>query len=147
MDFGLSNDLFVAEWGLDAAMRKAGTNQWEYIVGKGQLNNPEGVAWEDRGYLYISDTDNQRIIRVLVTDLSTNIPPAFSGMALGPSGMVISWPGALGWFYTLQYTDTGFAPWFDVSGCVMIRGTNGVISCTDTNNFGIPTRIYRVLYY
>lgn len=147
MDFGLSNDLFVAEWGLDAAMRRVGSNAWEFIVGAGRLNNPEGVAWEDRGYLYIADTDNQRIIRVLVTDLSTNIPPAFSGMALGPNGMEISWPGALGWFYTLQYTDTGFPPWFDVPGCAVIRGTNGVISCTDTNNFGIPTRIYRVLYY
>jgi Mg-chelatase subunit ChlD/sugar lactone lactonase YvrE len=147
MDFGLSNDLFVAEWGLDAAMRRVGTNAWEFIAGSGRLNNPEGVAWEDRGYLYIADTDNQRIIRVLVNDLSTNIPPVFSGMALGPSGMVISWPGALGWFYTLQYTDTGFDPWYNVPGCVMMPGTNGVISCTDTNNFGIPTRIYRVLYY
>ena len=61
--------------------------------------------------------------------------------------MTISWLGALGWFYTLQYTDTGMPPWLDVSGCILIPGIDGMVSCTDTNNMGIPTRIYRIVYY
>lgn len=147
MDFGYTNYLFVADWGNSSAVRWTGSNAWDVIMWSSILSQPEGVAWDDRGYLYIADTGHNRILRVLVDPLSTNVPPAVAGMLPGPGGMTISWLGALGWFYTLQYTDTGMPPWLDVSGCILIPGIDGMVSCTDTNNMGIPTRIYRIVYY
>lgn len=147
MSVGLTNELYVVDRERDSVLRFNGSNAWDVIVGPGLLKRPEGVAWEDRGYLYIADTENNRIIRVLLQPLSTEVPPTMGGMVPGPGGMTISWLGALGWFYTLEYTDTGFDPWFAVSGCALIPGIDAIMSCTDTNNMGIPSRIYRIVYY
>ena len=60
--------------------------------------------------------------------------------------MAMTWWGAVGWHYTLQYTDNLLNPWTNVAGNVEMSGVYRVMNCIDTNNLGIPSRIYRMLY-
>jgi len=145
MTFGLTNDLFVADMNNNRIVRRSGTGVWDVIVG--ELSHPEGVAWDPRGYLYVADTGSNRVIRVEMFR-STNVPPEIASTTGMPGNVTFSWTGAVGWYYTLQYSDSLLPPlWLDVPGCVQLKGLDGVMSCSDTNSAVFPLRIYRMIYY
>ena len=147
MAFGMTNDLYVADMNNNRIVRRSEPGNWQTLLGENVLNHPEGVAWDPRGYLYIADTMNHRVLRLRIFEWP-QIPPSFSTTLPGPGGVTISWLGAPGWFYTVQYTDSLIpANWLNVSGGAGLPGLEGPMSCTDTNNTGIPGRIYRVLAY
>ncbi|MBP7828877.1 MAG: hypothetical protein KA248_03050 [Kiritimatiellae bacterium] len=145
MAFGRTNDLFVADMNNNRIVRRIDPGAWSTVLAGNIVDHPEGVAWDDRGYLYIADTGHDRILRVEI-GLSTNIPPVFMQTLPGPGGVTISWMGAMGWFYTAQYTDD-LMNWTNVNTGIGLPGVDSMMSCTDTNNTGLPLRIYRVVAY
>jgi hypothetical protein len=66
--------------------------------------------------------------------------PSFSG------GVNIEWMGEDRVFYDVQYSEALINPsvWYDL--CTQIKGTNGTMSCIDTN-MGSGIRFYRIIGY
>ncbi|MGD9873205.1 MAG: LamG-like jellyroll fold domain-containing protein [Kiritimatiellia bacterium] len=145
MTFGRSNNLYAVD--MSSGEVSAGTDigQWMTLVSSGLLSGPEDVEWDPRGYLYICDTLNNRILRVEI-GLSGNIPPAVLSTTVDASGITINWLGAEGWFYTIQYSDDSPAgPYTDLPGAIGIPGVDGPMSFVDTSADGM--RFYRILLY
>jgi len=64
----------------------------------------------------------------------------------GPGGVALSWMGAAGWFYNVQYSDN-LTDWHALANGSGLPGVDAVMSCTDTSNTGLPFRIYRIVAY
>jgi len=116
-------------------MLRTMTNQWNTILSSNILNTPEDVLWDPRGYLYIADTGNKRVIRIEVDPISSNLPPMFTGVGLG--SMSMSWQGSLGWLYTIQYSTTSpEGPYTPMPDYTDEWGVEGIMNYTDTNMTG-----------
>ncbi len=148
MTFGPSNMLYVADWYGNSILSRSTNGDWAVLIGSNVLARPEGVLWDNRGFLWIADTDNNRVIRLQVGAVSTNIPV---NSWIGPGGggsIVVYWMGAQYWFYTVQYNDSLMTPfWTNFPNAVNIPGTNGIMSYADTNAVSFPGRSYRVQGY
>lgn len=141
--------LFVADMTNNRVAWRTGTNVLQTLLGSGLLTLPEGVAWDERGYLYIADTGSNRIVRVQLT-ASENIPPTPSGFSFSDTGgKVLSWRGVAGWFYCVQYNDHfPSAGWLTLPGGDQLRGSNVTLQCEDTNGgLAATSRVYRILAF
>ena len=143
---GSSGALFVSDVGSNSVLRRNGDATWQTVIGAGVVPGAGGLAWDAQGYLYVSDTASNRVLKISVLDLA-DIPPSLSNFTRGTNGMAMTWWGAVGWLYTLQYTDSLLIPWTNVAGSVEMKGVYRVMNCIDTNNFGIPSRLYRMRYH
>ena len=143
---GSSGTLFVSDLGSNSVLRRNGDATWQTVIGTGVVAGARGLAWDAQGYLYVSDMASNRVLRISVPDLA-DIPPLLSSFARGTNGTAMTWWGAVGWHYTLQYTDSLLTPWTNVTGHVDMKGVYRVMNCIDTNNLGIPSRLYRMRYY
>jgi sugar lactone lactonase YvrE len=124
-----------------------GTGEWSTLVDAGILDGPEGLAWDGLGNLYIADTGNHRVLKLLVAAGYVAQPaPLLAPLAGG--GVSLGWPSQENVYYDIEYTEdlmnaTGWQP---LPGCQSLQATNGWIQCIDTNaNFG--QRFYRIQAY
>jgi hypothetical protein len=143
---GSSGALFVADVGTNSAgslRRRNGDATWQTVIGRGVIPTAGGLAWDPQGYLYISDTVSNRVLRISVPELA-DIPPSINVvLPPSPSGTAVTWWGGVGWYYTLQGTTNLLNPWTNVNGAVEMRGVYRFMNCLDTNNYGN----YRMLYH
>jgi hypothetical protein len=122
-------------------MRVGASVNWIQVAGADILSAPTDVAYDDRGYLYISDTGNNRIVR-----LRHFAPPRVGVVRTGDqTGPTMTWSADAGWRYTVRYTDDLLdAVWHDLPGCVDLPGIDGPMSVTDPESTR-SSRFYRVL--
>jgi hypothetical protein len=123
---------------------------WTTLVGGAALNGPEDVAWDPRGFLYIVDSQNSRILRIpIIPGAVTNgIAQLTAMMSSGTNTtFTISWFGRLNWNYAVQYADTLMTPWYTLPGGSNIVGLDVMTNYTDTTILGISNRFYRVIGY
>lgn len=147
MALGRNGDLYVVDRDRRRVALRTSAGAWSEMLGSNVLSNVEGIAWDPRGYLYVADTGNNRILRVEV-DLSANIPPSFTSTVPGPGGVTLAWVGAEGWYYRVEYTDSLAAPvvWTTLPGCGALPGVEGPMQCVDGGPVA-PVRTYRITAY
>ena len=144
---GSSSALFVADVESNCLVRRNADATWQTVISRGVVSEIGGIAWDAQGYLYVSDTGSNRILRISVPDLA-DIPPSIMSQTLGTNGMDITWWGGVGWYYTLQHSDVSpSGPWTDTPGCVDMRGVYRVMICRDTNSLVAPIRYYQLGYH
>lgn len=132
-----------------AALSTNGSS-WATLVGGTSLSGPEDVAWDPRGYLYIADSLNNRILMIpILPGVETNgVTPVTTLMSIGTNtSFTISWYGRLNWNYAVQYADTLMTPWYTLAGGSNIVGLDVMTNYTDTTIVGISNRFYRVIGY
>lgn len=107
---------------------------------------PEDTAVDAKQNVIIADTGNHRIVTIWIDPLA---PYTASGPVRTAEGHVtISWYGAVGWVYVLEYTDDLRNPdWQPVPGCPRQPGNNAVLGATDLTAAGVSVRFYRVAAY
>ena len=143
---GSSGALLVSDLGSNSVLRRNGDATWQTLISAGAVSSAGGLAWDAQGYLYVSDTASNRVLRISLPDLA-DIPPSLSSFTRGTNGTAMTWWGAVGWHYTPQYTEKLLDSWTNVIGGVEMRGVYRVMNCIDTNNRGIPSRFYRLQYH
>ncbi len=149
---GFETNLFIADMDNHRiVVGPLGTGQWTTVIGGDALRFPEGIAVSPRGYLYIADTGNDRVLKLAYSPTALSAPLVLSGVGSlpGTNGLVITWTGEENWLYAVQYTEDLLTTngWTDLSGCVNLPGVAGPMSCTDTSYTGAVWRAYRVLAY
>ncbi len=137
----------------------AANSAWNAIIGSNIVKGPEGLALDDKGNLYISDTGNHRVLRVAVSDITNPSasapPPAIKNdvqflnpitSTLAPNLIQINWIGETGKRYSVEYRDSLDKPtaWIQLAGAVDLVGVDGSMSCVDDTLYS-PARFYRVL--
>lgn len=148
-----SATLYLAEpLGNRIACMSLADSSWTTLVGGTALNGPSDVAWDPRGYLYVADTLNNRVLVLAVTPgVVTNGMAQLSAAVFSGTNtaFTISWFGRLNWNYAVQYADTLVAPvtWSTLAGGTNIMGLDRMTNCTDTTVLGITNRFYRVIGY
>ncbi|MBN1671716.1 MAG: VCBS repeat-containing protein [Kiritimatiellae bacterium] len=63
LHMGSGTNLYVADTGANRVMQMSRTESWSEFLGTGTLVGPAGVTEDPFGNLYVSDTENHRIIR------------------------------------------------------------------------------------
>jgi DNA-binding beta-propeller fold protein YncE len=148
---GCKGVLFVSDVGTNTSntlLQRNNDSTWQTIISSGVVQSVGGLAWDPSvGYLYVSDMESNRVLRISLSQFA-DIPPS-TALTPATNGMVIAWGGVANWFYTVQYTDSLIDPWTNLTGCVDIKAAYSFrfMSCIDTNNLGIPSRNYRMLYH
>ena len=130
-----SRILFGSDEGMD----------WHTLIGSNVLTEAEGVSIEERGYIYITDTGNDRIIKMIPPNIHEAAETVMDGVSVEAGGELdMSWYGESGWYYSVQYCECLLSgAWLDVPGAGQF-GTNGQTSVSVTNN--LATNIfYRVI--
>lgn len=125
---------------------------WITLLGSNTVNSPHDVEWEPRGYLYVADTDNHRIIMVLIDPAATTngITQLTAMSSSGTnSSFTLSWFARTNWIYGVQYANalTPSMVWSNLPGCTAIMGYNMLTNCTDSTVLGITNRFYRIIAY
>jgi hypothetical protein len=125
---------------------------WTTLVSSNVLNGPEDVEFDARGFLYIADTQNNRILRVMIDPgAATNGVASITSMVSSGTNtsFTLSWFGRLNWNYAVQYADGLMAPvsWQTLAGCTNIAGMDMITNCTDRTVLGVTNRFYRILGY
>lgn len=125
---------------------------WTTLVSSNVLSGPEDVEFDARGFLYIADTKNNRILRVMIDPAAaTNGVASFVSMTSAGTNtsFTLSWFGRLNWNYAVQYSDGLMAPvtWQTLPGCTNIAGMDMITNCTDRTVLGVTNRFYRILGY
>ncbi len=147
-----NTNLYVADIDNSRVAASSTNTVWTTILGSNILDHAEDVAWDKRGFLYVADTGNDRILRLpVMPGAETNFIVPFTGaMTPGPgtnASFTITWFGILNWYYALQYANTLADPWQVLPGCTNIVGLNMLTNCTDYTVGGVTSRFYRVLAY
>lgn len=145
-------NLYVADIDNSRVAASSTTGSWTTILGSNILDHAEDVTWDARGFLYVADTGNDRILRLpVIPGAETNFIVPFSGvMSPGPgtnSAFTVTWYGILNWYYAVQYANTLGDPWQALPGCINIAGQNMVTNCSDYTAGGVTSRFYRVIAY
>ncbi|MFH0880884.1 MAG: LamG-like jellyroll fold domain-containing protein, partial [Lentisphaerota bacterium] len=150
----MHNRLLVADRENNRIMaRSLLANYWTELVGpECVLNWPEGLVMDQIGNLYISDTYNDRVIRLRI-DWSYISTPSVAAMSAGGSGggssyssFTLQWTGQDDVFYDIQWATNllPFPVWYSLSR--QMYGSNGPMSCIDTNT-RTPVKFYRIDAY
>ena len=139
-----AGQMFVADTGADRIRWKSLTT-WYTLLGSPPLSGPEGVTVDLTGdRLYVADTGNDRVLMVFLSTVAD-----FSATyAIEPDGFRLSWPGEYQRLYRVQYKSNlqDRSAWLPLPGAASpIAGSDGVMSCIDTNAGGVPHRFYRIL--
>ena len=134
------------------AVAPTSTVTWSTLVGGTALSGPEDTVWDPRGYLYIADTLNSRILRIpVVPGAATNgVSEIAAFVSAGTNtAFTLTWYGVSGWLYAVQYTPSLAAPvvWQNVPGCTNIAGMNMITNCIDNTVGGVTNRFYRIVGY
>jgi len=122
---------------------------WSTLVGtECLLNLPEGLAVDEVGCLYISDTFNNRVLK-LTLETDVVITPNLDVIpTMGPGGayFTIQWFGQDYVFYNIEYSTQLLppSPWYPL--CWQLQGQDTLMSCIDTN-FTTTNRFYRISAY
>ena len=125
---------------------------WITLVGSNVLNQPGDVEWNPRGYLYIADTYNNRILMVQVDPAAaTNGLTQLTTMTSTGTNtsFTLTWFARLNWNYAVQYANV-LSPstvWVNLPGFSAVAGFNMITNCTDTTVLGVTNRYYRIIAY
>jgi len=144
--FSATGQLLVADTGADRIRAGSSTSVWYTVVGPQTVSEPEGVVVDAaRDRLYIADTGNDRVLMVFLSaaDFAVNA-------AMDDNGFRVFWPGEYLRWYGVEYKhsllDTSAwqalpdIPW-------PLVGSNGIMTCVDTNAALFPQRFYRISAY
>ncbi|MCF7838451.1 MAG: hypothetical protein K9N49_07450 [Candidatus Marinimicrobia bacterium] len=138
--------IYVADQGGHAVKEYDPANEaWHTVLDGTELNAPWGVAVDDRGYLYISDRGNNRLIELIPPEVPV-VQIAHPTVQLGGGYQNLSWLAQAGWFYRVEYTEQLGEPWLPVPGAEAIMGSNQWVTVTDPGWNG-STRFYRLVVY
>jgi len=132
------------------AVTSTNSYSWTTLVGGSALSGPEDVVWDPRGYLYIADTKNSRILLIpILPGVETNGLAQLSAlMSTGTNtAFTISWFGRLNWNYSVQYANSLLSSWGTLPGSTNIPGRDMITNYTDRAVLGITNRFYRVIGY
>jgi hypothetical protein len=125
---------------------------WSILIGtECLLNFPEGLSVDEIGNMYISDTFNNRIIRLTIetglvqTPRMASMSMSSGAIPPGPSNGLfnLQWMGQDHVFYNVEYTDCLMpaGPWLPLRW--QIPGSNALMNCVDTNA-SVTNRFYRI---
>lgn len=147
------SSLYVADiTGSRVAVTPLSGMSWTTLVSSNILSGPEDVEFDPRGFLYIADTLNNRILRVMIDSAAaTNGVASIASMVSSGTNtsFTLSWFGRQDWFYAVQFANGLAAPvvWQILPGCTNIAGMDRMTNCTDRAVLGITNRFYRILGY
>ncbi len=153
-----ADSLLIADMVNDRILRFCQTaGQWDTLLGATTLNEPEGVAMDLPGFVYISDTANHRLLRLglsgysgqAITPFSTVVPTPATAAADEGGGMVLRWRGKTNWFYFIQFRDNlrNGSEWEVLPGAERVPGKDGMTEFIDPDPTPPPSRYYRIQAY
>jgi hypothetical protein len=157
---GQTGSLFVADYENDCIRKltPSGTNWIVTTIGgkagssgssdgtneTARFKNPQGIATDVAGNLFIADTGNNTIRRGLPVQSSTYIapPPTIVSVSGGNGLISFTWNSSSGFSYQVQYVaDLGQANWSNFASTRL--ATNSVMTATDSTSNS--HRFYRVV--
>jgi len=152
MSIGRTNLYVACSFDSRVAYSDMSGTTWTTLVGSNVLNQPGDVEWDPRGYLYIADTFNSRILMVQIDPAAaTN---GFTQLTVMTStgtntSYTLTWFARLNWNYAVQFANilSPSTVWSNLPGYSAVAGFNMMTNCTDSTVFGITNRYYRIIAY
>jgi len=106
------------------------------------FNQPQGIAVDGAGDLYVADTENHVIRKGRYVASQIDLPPVFQGVVQSNLSVVLTWSATIGRSYQLQFkTNLVQTNWINLGGVRM--ATDPTMSATDPIG-PAPLRFYRV---